>query len=308
MLTTVQDLGRWGFQSQGVPVAGPMDPFAHRVANALVGNDVRDATLEVTLVGPEIGFDAPTTFAVAGGEFDLFLDGEPAPTHRACRVGAGGRLRFGDRRSGARAYLAIAGGLDVPLVLGSHATHVLSRMGGLQGRPLARGDRIAFGRDGLDRAVPSRIPRLPELPRAGACMRVMWGPHADRFTGAARTALGSGRYRITPESNRMGYRLEGPVLSHAGSADLISEATPLGGLQVPASGQPILLMADRQTSGGYPMLATVITADLRLAGQLAPGDWIAFRPCDLAEAVRALITQERSLMSLAEGRPDDSLT
>jgi antagonist of KipI len=292
MLTTVQDLGRWGHQDSGVPVAGPMDEYSFRLANRLVGNPDGAAGLEVTLIGPELEFEDAATFAVAGATFPLTLDGTPIACHQAVRAAAGSRLAFGVRTLGARAYLAIAGGLDVPVMFGSRATHLLSALGPLDGRPVTAGARLPAGSAPI--GAPIAGEPLP-MPAGGACVRVAWGPQDDYFTPDARKILVSARFQITPQSNRQGYRLAGPALSHAMGADILSDATPVGSLQVPASGQPILLMADRQTTGGYPKIATVITADLPVAGQLAPGDWIEFRACDLDAARQALLEQERAL-------------
>lgn len=295
MLTTVQDLGRWGLQDSGVPVAGPMDAYSHRLANRLVGNPDTAATLEVTLIGPELQFEGEVLCAIAGAEFPVRLDGVAVPSCRAFRVPSGGRLSFGVRRRGARAYLAVRGGFDVPKVFGSRATHLLSAMGGLGGRALASGDRVPVGDEVAGEPTAGEPLVLPE---GGARVRVVWGPQDDYFTAEARERLVTERFLLTPQSNRQGYRLQGPALAHAGPADILSDATPIGSLQVPASGQPILLMADRQTTGGYPKIATVITADLPVAGQLAPGDWVAFAPCSLEDARQALLARERAL-----GRP-----
>jgi len=292
LLTTVQDLGRWGHQHEGVPVAGPMDPYSHRLANRLVGNPDSAATLEVTVVGPDLQFEGDVTFAVTGAVFPMTLDGAVLPANTACMAGPGARLHFGSRSRGARAYLAVAGGFDLPPVLGSRATSLISRMGPFGGRPLRPGDRLPVG-EARGRSAGDGLPLT--MPDGGASVRVMWGPQADTFVPAARDVLVSSRYEITAQSNRMGYRLSGPALTHAVSADILSEATPLGSLQVPKNGQPILLMADRQTTGGYPKIATVITADLPLAGQLAPGEWIAFTACSPAEAHRALRELEERL-------------
>ena len=296
LLTTVQDRGRWGSQALGVPVAGPMDGVSHRFANLLVGNQPDCATLEVTLVGPTLEFLAETAFAVAGAEFELWLDAEPAPANASCHAGRGSRLRFGRRGGGARAYLAVAGGIDVPPVLGSRSTDLASGLGGLGGRPLCGGDELRVGQwAGL------RVPRLPPavpitLPRGGATVRVIPGPDEDRFAARAIELFGQARFTLEPESNRMGYRLRGPSLELVRPAPLLSSATPVGTLQVPPSGQPILLMVDRQTTGGYAKIATVISADLSVAGQLAPGDWIAFEVCERRVAVAALIALEQALM------------
>jgi antagonist of KipI len=294
MLTTVQDLGRWGHQGSGVPVAGAMDVYSHRLANQLVGNAEQAAALEITLVGPEIQTDTDAVCAVAGAEFALSVDGRSVPMHTPVAVPRGGRLRFGARTRGARATLAVRGGIDVPVRFGSRATSLVSRMGPFEGRALAAGDVLPVGTPPAHGRVSRPAQALP-LPRGGARLRVIPGPHDHMFTSAAIDALFTGRYMVTPHSNRMGYRLEGPGLTHAGSADILSEATPLGTVQVPASGQPILLMADRQTTGGYPKIATVITADVPLAGQLAPGDWIEFVACTRDRALDALRQQEARL-------------
>jgi antagonist of KipI len=295
LLTTVQDLGRWGFQAEGVPVAGPMDPYGHRLANLLVGNPQAAATLETTLIGPEILFEDGAVFAVAGGDLSPRLDGRPLATNTLCEAPAGAVLSFGTRRRGARAYIAMAGGVLVPELFGSRATHLISAMGGLGGRALRAGDRLAVGtRTGAGPRIGRRLPPIVSPPEGGATLRVRPGPQADHFTDEALETLASARFTVSTRSDRMGYRLDGPPLAHARGADIISDATPLGVIQVPASGQPILLMADRQTTGGYPKIATVIAADMALAGQLAPGDWIAFRICTLREALKALIEQERA--------------
>src|SRR5262249_14709362 len=205
---------------------------------------------------------------------------------------AGARLRFGTRLAGTRAYLAVTGGIDVPPVLGSRATHVISAMGGVDGRPLRAGDRLPVGLAAERPLRPATAPIVP-LPDRQARLPVVPGPQDDRFGDGALDVLCSAPYAIGQNSDRMGFRLSGPTLAHARSADIISDATPLGALQVPASGQPILLMADRQTTGGYPKIATVITADLAVAGQLAPGDSITFDRCTMREAVAALIRQEQ---------------
>ena len=304
MLTTIQDTGRWGFQSRGVPVAGPMDPVSHRIANALVGNSRDAALLEITLLGPELEFEDERLIAVAGADFELALDGRQVPSHAPFIVAAGSRLRFGARRLGARAYLAVSGGIAVPPTLGSRSTHLVSAMGGRDGRALTAGERLPLGET-------ARAPRTPlgpqravvDLPDHHATLRVLPGPQADSFVSDALASLQSAPYVVASDSDRMGFRLEGPRLAHARGADIISDATPLGVLQVPASGQPILLMADRQTTGGYPKIATVIAADMAIAGQLAPADTIAFAVCTPREAMTALIAQERALMALEDRRP-----
>src|SRR5262249_37012823 len=298
MLTTIQDTGRWGYQARGVPVGGPMDPLSHRLANALIGNDRDAATLEITLLGPELEFESERMIAITGAEFAVLVDGRPAPVGTPFVVAAGTRLSVGPRARGARASLAVSGGIDVPRVLGSRSTHVVSSLGGFAGRALRAGDRVPLGPATAARAARPPDAPIVELPSGSGRVRVLPGPQADRFVDDALTALQSAPYTIAQNSDRMGFRLTGPRLVHTSGADIISDPTPLGVLQVPASEQPILLMADRQTSGGYPKIATVITADLAVAGQLAPGDEIAFEVCSLREAMAALIAQEQALLRI----------
>jgi antagonist of KipI len=306
MLTSIQDLGRWGFQSRGVPVAGPMDSYSHRLANALAGNVPSAATLEVTLIGPELLFDDERVIGVAGAEFELTVNGRPVAANTAFAVSAGSHLQFGRRLRGTRAYIAMGGGIGVTPVLGSRATHLASRMGGLDGRSLEAGDRLPLGEPGSQLRLQSagkvsvlqRPGDVRMVPDGHARLRVLPGPQADYFADEALRALQAAPYTVGRHSDRMGFRLEGAPLRHSRGADIISDATPMGTLQVPASGLPILLMADRQTTGGYAKIATVITADLDLAGQLGPGDTISFVVCSLQEAMAALIVRERALMAV----------
>jgi antagonist of KipI len=300
LLTTVQDLGRWGHQALGVPVAGPMDTFSHRLANLLVGNPPEAATLEVTLIGPELEFGADALIAICGAEFEITAGGRSVGIGVTTPVQRGMRLQFGRRRAGARAYVAIAGGLETPVILGSRATHLVSAMGGIGGRALVAGDRLPIqGRPPGD--VIRRAPGLT-LPASGrARLRLLRGPQADWFEPSAITTLTGVSFRISPRSNRMGFRLEGPPLARRRTAQPISEPLAFGALQVPAAGEPILLMADRQTAGGYPKVASVISADLPIAGQLAPGDFIEFVMCTRQEAAAALIARERPLLRVGDG-------
>jgi antagonist of KipI len=276
-----------------------MDTFSHRLANLLVGNHRDAATLEVTLIGPELEFSADATIAICGADFDVIAGDQPVGLGVTTFIRAGNRLQFGRRRVGARAYLAIAGGLQTPLVLGSRATHVVSGMGGVEGRALVAGDRLAFiseGSFGRRRRAPGLT-----LPASGrARVRLLPGPQADWFDQSALATLNSVSFRVSPRSNRMGYRLEGPPLARQHDREPISEPLAFGALQVPSAGEPILLMADRQTAGGYPKIASVIAADLPIAGQLAPGDFIEFVFCSRQEAAAALIARERPLLRAAD--------
>ena len=298
MLSTVQDLGRWGYQYLGVPVAGPMDRCAHRLANLLVGNPPSAATVEVTLIGPELAFEARSLMAVTGAEFEVRVGDRPVPMNAAFEVPAGSRVRLGRRGLGTRAYLAVAGGFDTPAPLGSRATHLPSQVGGVGGRGLVAGDRLPIG---AAIGVPpepgrARQPVVP-LPRGGSRIRVMLGPQEQACTRSGLDTFRSSRYVVSEQSDRMGYRLQGPAVELRPDSPILSDSTPLGTVQIPGAGEPIVLMADGQTTGGYPRVATVITADLPLAGQLGPGDWIEFDICDRSVAMRALIAQEQALLA-----------
>lgn len=284
LFTTVQDPGRWGFQRFGVPVAGPMDAYSHLRANRLVGNATDAATLEVTLAGPTLAFDREAVVALAGASFSVALDGAVRAADEAFEVPAGATLTVQRPSRGARAYLAVAGGIAVPLVFGSRATHVPSRLGGVEGRALQAGDVLAIG-DPAPLAQPCRLPPI-DLPDRGAVLRVLAGPEASDFPPGEWDRFLSARFEVHPDSNRIGYRLTRCVI-RAPEAESFSTATPMGTIQVPSGGEPIVLMADCQTSGGYARLAHVISADLGLAGQLKPGDWVEFAPCSHAEAIAA---------------------
>ena len=313
LLTTVQDLGRWGHQHRGVPVAGAMDTTSHRLANRLVGNPESAATLEVTVTGPELVFDAPAVFAVAGAEFELSLDDVPVAMNQRCVAAAKQTVTFGTRLAGARAYLAFAGGVDVPVVLGSRSTHLTSGMGGLAGRALRPGDRLPVGLSPSDRfpvgtsPEPRPAPGPPAsgppiagvtpLPKEGARVRVLEGPDTDVFGKGEMARFCTTQYRVTSESNRMGYRLSGRRLTRSNLDDPLSSAIPNGSVQVPASGEPIVLLADRHTVGGYPRIATVISADLPVLGQLTASHWIEFETCSHETARRALLALEQSLIA-----------
>ena len=275
MLTTVQDHGRHGFQHLGVPVAGPMDWWSSLAANRLAGNADAAAVLEVTLIGPELEFTRSATAAVVGATFEISVSGHPVPMNRALAVQAGARLAFGARERGARAYVAIGGGIGVAEVMGSRATHVKGALGGLDGRALRRGDAVP-----LLPATSSASPETahpPHLPlETPATLRAIEGP--EHCTGA----FWESTFTISPQSDRMGYRLDGPAVAAPG--DQVSSLVTMGTVQVTPSGTCVLLMADRATSGGYARAATVIHADLPVAGQLAPGDTVRFRRVTIEEA------------------------
>ena len=271
-----------------------MDPFASAVANLLVGNPRAAAVLEITLLGPALRALADIRLALCGGDLSPSVEERPVPSWKTLTLREGQMLTFGRRRTGARAYLAVTGGLAVPAVLGSRATFLRARIGGFAGRALRAGDVLEGwphplppGERGLH---PSDIPDYT-LP---APLRVLPGPY-PAFTDEARDTFLSSAYTVSPQSDRQGYRLTGPAVARADAADILSEAMPWGGVQVPPDGSPILLMADRQTTGGYPLVGVVISADLPRAGQLAPGDAVFFEAVTLAEAHELGVRRERWL-------------
>jgi antagonist of KipI len=291
MFTTVQDLGRWGHQSRGVPVSGALDWFSHRLANGLLGNERDAATLEVTLIGPQLRFERQTMFAVAGAEFVLTLDDTPVEMNRTIEAAPGSTLKFGARRRGARAYLAVGGGIDVPLVLGSRSTHVLTGMGGCDGRALRAADALEVG---MTRVFRDR--RRESHPDPFSGQRKLRVIAADNQLTEQLTTQ---RFEVSTRSDRMGYRLNvqgaSSTIHRRSTGELISTAIPTGAIQVPPTGEPILLMNDHATTGGYEIAAVVITADLPIAAQLAPGDPVGFEACSIETADQALRRLEAML-------------
>ncbi|MDI3538703.1 MAG: hypothetical protein PWP58_1592 [Bacillota bacterium] len=303
LLTTVQDRGRHGYQAFGMPVAGAVDEYALRVANLLVGNDENAAALEITLLGPTLRVLEPAVIAITGADLGAMLNGETLPLWQAVAVKAGDEISFTGVRSGCRAYLAVAGGIDAPVVMGSRSTYLRGNIGGLDGRALKTGDKLPVGeppaaaRLRVGRRVPSEfIPTYAD----NITLRVVLGPQDDHFTPAGRETFLTGEYVVTNEADRMGYRLDGPKIEHSGGADIISDGIPLGAVQVPGHGLPIVMLADRQTTGGYPKIATVVSADLYRIGQAKPGDKVRFVAVSREEAIRLLREQEENLRRLAE--------
>lgn len=298
LLTTVQDLGRPGYQRVGIPPSGPMDRGAFVLANRLVGNEDGAAGLEMTLKGPGLEVRRDAVLAATGAEMGLTINMREAPVWTAVRVRAGDVVAFRAATAGCRGYLAVAGGLDVPTMLGSCATYLRGRLGGVEGRALQKGDVLAVRLarpDGVpppERAVPPE--RRPRYPAEVEC-RVVLGPQADHFTEEGIRAFVEGPYEVTPQADRMGYRLKGPVIEHARGHDIISDGIPLGGIQVPGEGQPIVLLVDRQTTGGYTKIATVIGPDIARIGQTRPGQRIRFRKVTVEQAHAALAEEVRRL-------------
>lgn len=299
LLTTVQDLGRTGYQRFGVSVSGAVDPRSAAVANILAGNPDGEAVLECTVLGPQLRFDAPAVIAVTGADLGPTLDGVPVENYRALRVQAGQTLRFTGPKCGCRAYLAVSGGLDVPEVMGSRSTYMKAKIGGWHGRKLEKGDVLPLRAPETEPKALENRALAPEFRgRSEYTLRVVMGPQDDAFTPGGVSAFLSGVYTVTPEFDRMGCRMEGPEIEHNGSADILSDGIAFGAVQVPDSGQPIVMLADRQTTGGYTKIANVISADFRILGQLKSGDRVRFEKVSLAAAQEALLAQRASLRLL----------
>ncbi|HXM32692.1 MAG TPA: biotin-dependent carboxyltransferase family protein [Chthoniobacterales bacterium] len=303
-LTSVQDLGRPGYRQSGVSVGGALDPFALRVANALVGNEDSAAGLEATLGTLRLRFEDDRLVAWCGGGFTARLGDEDLPPGHAGLVAKDEELVLTAPQKGARAWLAIFGGINVPLVLGSRSTDLRGNFGGLEGRALRDGDLLPLGENGdLEIAAPWGSRRIAEwtaptpwvaTARRDPFLRIVRGPEWNRFTSDAQSSLVATAFTVTPDSDRMGARLEGPSLDRTDTSDLLSEAVAPGTLQVPPNGQPILLLGDCQTIGGYPKIAHVITVDLPIAAQLWPGDVVRFHEVPLAEAQELLREREEN--------------
>ena len=305
LFTTVQDLGRPGYQEFGVPASGAMDRFALKVANVLVGNVVGAAALEMTVIGPNITFLQDTWAALTGGNLAPHLDDVPLKSWRAFRVRAGSRLSFHGMQDGMRAYLAVAGGIDVPEVMGSRSTYIPSGFGGFEGRALEKHDILAaFTPDGEYRArymyAEHDVPTYGDIHP----LRVVLGPQLEAFTTQGIETLLNSNYEIALDSDRMGYRLDGPALQHVAGAGIVSDGNPLGAIQVPGDGLPRILLADRGTTGGYARIATVISVDVDRLAQAVPGDTVTFSKVTVEEAQRLVQEQVLVLDEIAAGPPE----
>lgn len=296
LLTTVLDLGRVGHQRSGVPVAGAMDTFALRAANLVVGNDDNAAGLEITLAGPTLRALRDLTFAVTGADLRPTVDGRPVPLWRPVSLRAGETLSFAGRRSGLRAYVAVGGGIAMPPILGSRSTYLASGFGGFNGRPLRDGDRLPVGPSPASRPASVRpMPRRAASPDGTISVRVVLGPQDDAFTEGGLKTFVSESYVLSAKSDRVGCRFEGPPIEHRSGADIVSDGTAFGSVQIAGDGQPIVLMADRGTTGGYTKIATVVSADLWVLAQAYPGDRVRFAAVSLDEAVALARACERAL-------------
>ncbi len=303
-LTTLQDRGRVGHAALGVGTAGPMDAAAFRLANALVGNPPDAGALEITLLGPRLRFGTATTIALTGAPCEARLDGEPLPAWRAVRVGAASELDCGRMLQGARAYLACAGGLAGRRVLGSIATDINGGFGPFGAGPLRAGDRLGGARAPPD--LPAAPPAWSLDPRPWfdadprTPIRIIRGPHFEALDAASRTALLGAHFRIRAASNRVGFRLDGPSLRLATPLELVSEPVTAGTLQLPPDGQPIALMAEHPTTGGYPRIGQIAAIDLPRLAQRRPGDHVRFCEIDLEDAQTRYLERERELTILLD--------
>jgi biotin-dependent carboxylase-like uncharacterized protein len=297
--STVQDLGRPGQLRYGIPPSGPIDRAAFVVANRLVGNDDGAAGLECTVTGPRFEVEAPCAIAVTGAVMPVTVNGAEAPAWTTLILKAGDVVKLGVARAGIRAYVAFSGGIDVPPVLGSRSTYLRGQLGGLGGRALRRDDRLALFPVPLPPvrwAQPRVVPDLTTTPE----IRVVLGPQADRFTDEGIEAFLGGEYEMLPQSDRMGARLRGPRVTHRRGHDIISDGIALGSIQVPGDGQPIALLVDRQSTGGYTKAATVCSFEIGRLGQVKPGQRVRFRAIDLREAHGALRQWQASLVDVLE--------
>ena len=298
LATSIQDLGRPGYFHLGIPVSGAMDRLALRVANLLVGNDEGAACLEAVFIGPELKFSADATIAVTGGDMPLFIDGDEQPGWTALEIKAGQILSFGFLRAGARVYLAVAGGIDVPVVLGSRSTYVLGTLGGFKGRNLAGGDVLPIGDHGSGRhtrAVPEHLRRNTESP---VNLRVLPGLYWHRLQEVSKDSFFDDAWKVSPEADRIGYRFRGgrplKLVEHerpfgAGSdpSNIVDGCYPYGSIQVPGGTEPIILHRDAVSAGGYFTVGAIISADMDLIGQMQPNTPTRFLQVDMDEALRA---------------------
>src|SRR6266550_2610384 len=310
-LTSVQDLGRTGFRQFGVSTSGALDSFGLRVANLLVGNDEGAAGLEITLGGLQLRFEDERIVAWCGGEFAVQIGSRPLPAGHVAHLQAGDELKFGCAQIGCRCWLAISGGIDVPVVLGSRSTDLRANFGGLEGRTLRDGDvrllarrpgSSAFAKATADKPPPATGISSWTAPHDWASpakrnptLRFIRGVDWNRFNASTLQRLTSEAFTVSPDSDRMGVRFDGSELKREDETDLISEAVAPGTIQVPPSGKPILLLGDCQTIGGYPKIAHVITVDLGIAAQLRAGDGVRFFEVSLQDAHRLLLERERDL-------------
>lgn len=298
--TTVQDRGRYGYSHLGISPAGAADSLSFRIANLLTGNAENAPALEMTLTGATLQFEVRAVIAVAGAECTVEIDGRPATTAEPLQVAAGSLVKCGRITQGARAYLAVQGGVDVPLVMGSAATFLSARFGGVDGRVLRKGDflRVREGSGFLPRALKSAARSIARI-EGETTLRVTRGSQQHWFDADAFATLFSHSFSVSDQSGRTGLRLKGAAIGPRNTAQMLTDGIPLGAIQIPPDGQPIILFVDQQTTGGYPKIANVIAADMHLVGQLRPRDTVRFSEVSIEQAVALLRQQELWLRDIS---------
>ncbi|MBJ8030617.1 biotin-dependent carboxyltransferase family protein [Bacillus cereus group sp. N21] len=309
MFTTVQDLGRYHYQQYGVPVGGAMDQTALRMINMLVGNEENEAGLEITMMGPKLLIKKTTLLAIGGANMEPLLNGEPIPLWRPVLAKEGSMLCFRKTQFGCRTYVTFAGGIDVASSMGSKSTYVKAAIGGLEGRALKKGDLFQIGTP--SKFATCMIKKLMDEDRIetrwGICnhvlpkysrspiIRVIPGFEWDQFKSESLESFFTKEYKVSNYADRMGYRFEGEKLKRIEQSEILSSAVTFGTIQVPSGGHPIILMADRQTTGGYPLIGNVISVDLPILAQLKPGDYVTFAKTSITEATELYIEQEQNM-------------
>ena len=296
MLTTVQDLGRTGYQSQGFSVAGVMDVRSFKIANLLLDNPENEAVLEFTLIGPTMEFTSATIIAITGGDFQPMINEEPAPMYTAIYVNKGDILKFGSAKTGSRGYIAFSSYLDIPVVMGSRCTNLKSKIGGFKGRKLQAGDYIGFRiKRRYLRFFLSRKLEPEKFDEDAVKVRVVMGPQESKFSKQGIETFLSSEYTVTSEFDRMGCRLDGAYIAPKESSDIISDGIAFGSIQVPAHGKPIILLADRQTTGGYAKIATVASVDIPKIVQRKTDHKIRFEAITVQEAQKLYLKEQKEL-------------
>ena len=297
-LSTIQDAGRFGYMNTGFSPSGAMDTYSMRVANLLVGNSPDDGVIEMTLMGMSVTFDCTSVIALTGADMSPKLNGADIPMYTSVEVNAGDTLTLGVANAGMRSYLAIAGGFDIPLVMGSMSTNLKCAIGGFNGRKLQAGDVIPL-RHSIPLSVIGRRSTAPKNSYGNTItLRVLLGPQDDYFTDDGINTFLSTEYTVSAKSDRMGIRLDGTAVENKNGVDIISDGIATGSVQIPSSGTPIIMMADRQTTGGYAKIATVISSDLKLIAQARAGDKIKFEAVDEKTALKAIKKERRELSFL----------
>ncbi|WP_156289583.1 5-oxoprolinase subunit C family protein [Oceanobacillus salinisoli] len=300
--TSIQDLGRTGYQQYGVVVSGAMDVFALQVGNLLVGNPRNAAGIEAVIMGPKLNFLKNTVIAVCGADLSPTLDGKEIPMWTSIFVETGQSLSFGKPKNGAYTYVTVAGGIETPVVMGSRSTYVKAAIGGGEGRCLQKGDVLKAGKmETVQFKEKSLSPELIPSYETHPKIRVILGPDEKAFTASGIETFLSEKYKITTKTDRMGARLEGPKIEHISGADIISDSIFPGTIQVPANGQPIILLADRQTTGGYTRIANVISVDFAKVAQSLPGTELEFEAVTVEKAQQLYVKREKILRQLSIG-------